>query len=90
MKLSIVVPVYNEMHFVGEALRQVISQRVDGIDESEIIVINDGSTDGTASALETLTTSHKKKIRIVNHRKNPHLLVQYANKSESDRHGNRL
>ncbi|MBU1702259.1 MAG: glycosyltransferase family 2 protein [Candidatus Eisenbacteria bacterium] len=50
--LSIVIPVYNEednIHLQWEALRKALA----GIKESyEIIFVNDGSTDGTASRLQ--------------------------------------
>lgn len=47
MKLSIVVPVYNERATIAELL-----ERVDRVPlEKEIIVVDDGSTDGTGEAL---------------------------------------
>jgi glycosyltransferase involved in cell wall biosynthesis len=49
MKLSVIVPVYNEEHTIQEILRQV---RAVGL-AHEIIVVDDGSTDGTRARLET-------------------------------------
>jgi len=49
MKLGIVVPVYNRETYVGSALRSVLRQR-DAAD-LDIIVIDDGSTDGTADVI---------------------------------------
>ena len=49
-KLSVVIPVYNERSTLEEVLRRV--QAV-GIDK-EIIVVDDGSTDGTRELLEDL------------------------------------
>jgi glycosyltransferase involved in cell wall biosynthesis len=51
MKLSVVIPVYNEISTVGEILNRVRSVPQD----KEIIVIDDGSTDGTREWLEKLT-----------------------------------
>jgi glycosyltransferase involved in cell wall biosynthesis len=51
MKLSVVIPVYNEIPTMGEILNRVRSVPQD----KEIIVIDDGSTDGTREWLEKLT-----------------------------------
>ncbi|CAG0941402.1 partial heptose III glucuronosyltransferase, partial [Anaerolineae bacterium] len=47
-KLSVVIPVYNGEKFIGRALESVFSQTVP---PDEIIVVNDGSRDGTAQKL---------------------------------------
>ena len=51
MRLSVVIPVYNEISTIGEILNRVRSVPQD----KEIIVIDDGSTDGTREWLEKLT-----------------------------------
>lgn len=48
MKLSVLIPVYNEQLTIDEVLRRV--QEVDL--EKDIVVVNDGSTDGTAELLK--------------------------------------
>lgn len=45
--LSVVMPAYNERATIHEALRRVLDAPVDSI---EIVVVDDGSTDGTADA----------------------------------------
>jgi hypothetical protein len=45
MKVSVVIPTYNRGHVVGRALDSVLAQRYDDV---EAIVVDDGSTDGTA------------------------------------------
>ena len=48
MKLSIVIPVYNESETICEVVRRV--EQVSG--DKEIIIVDDGSTDGTRDLLE--------------------------------------
>jgi glycosyltransferase involved in cell wall biosynthesis len=53
MKLSVVVPVYNEAATVGQLIELVRTADVDDIDK-EIIVVDDGSSDGTRDVLRGL------------------------------------
>ncbi|MBI3576809.1 glycosyltransferase family 2 protein [Candidatus Gottesmanbacteria bacterium] len=48
--LSIIVPVYNEKATIEEILRRVFRAKLPGW-KKEVIVIDDGSTDGTTNAL---------------------------------------
>jgi glycosyltransferase involved in cell wall biosynthesis len=50
VKLSIIIPVYNEEKTVAQVIHGVKSVDLPGI-EREIVVVNDGSSDGTAGAL---------------------------------------
>ena len=50
MKLSIVIPVYNERHFLPELLQRVQRVNLQGV-EKEIIIVDDFSTDGTREFL---------------------------------------
>lgn len=51
MKLSILIPVYNEQETIGEILRQVRAVELEGI-EREIIAVDDCSTDSTTEILQ--------------------------------------
>jgi glycosyltransferase involved in cell wall biosynthesis len=53
-RLSVVIPVYNEVATIAEVVRRV--QEV-GI-EKEILIVDDGSTDGTRQALERLVSDN--------------------------------
>ncbi len=52
MKLSVIMPVYNRERYVVPALRSLVRQR-DAAD-LDIIVIDDGSTDGSAEAVRSM------------------------------------
>ena len=59
MKISIVIPAYNEEKYIGDCLQSVIANRTDDI--LEIIVVNNASTDGTAMVAQRLPG-----VRVVN------------------------
>lgn len=48
--ITCVVPVYNGERYLAEAVRSILDQSLAPL---EILVVDDGSTDGTAAALET-------------------------------------
>ena len=50
MKLSIIMPVYNEQETLSEILNQVRAVELDSV-EKEIVVVDDGSTDGSRDIL---------------------------------------
>lgn len=53
MKLSIIIPVYNERSTIEEVIDRVRAINLDTLGlEKEIIIIDDGSTDGTSEILE--------------------------------------
>jgi glycosyltransferase involved in cell wall biosynthesis len=64
MKLSVVIPVFNEKYTVAEIVRRV---RATGL-ASEIILVDDGSTDGTRDILRSLDASPE--LAIIYHEKN--------------------
>jgi len=63
MKLSVVIPVYNEKNTINEILQRVLNTGL----VDEIVVIDDGSTDGTA---EKLRKQSERKIQVINFPKN--------------------
>ena len=59
MKLSIIVPVYNVKDYIRPCLDSLLAQRME---DFELILIDDGSTDGTAAILEGYAAKHGEKI----------------------------
>lgn len=66
MKLSVVMPVYNEKTTIKEILRQVRAVDLGDLDK-EIVVVDDGSTDGTRDILKLEADSS---IKVILHEKN--------------------
>jgi len=64
MKLSIVIPCYNEENTIVEVLGQINELNLD----KEIIVVDDGSTDGSREKLENL--KKKFKFKLLDHKEN--------------------
>jgi glycosyltransferase involved in cell wall biosynthesis len=64
MKLSVIIPVYNEINTVKEIIRRV---QATGL-ASEIVIVDDGSTDGTRDLLAPL--DGKQEIRVILQEKN--------------------
>jgi glycosyltransferase involved in cell wall biosynthesis len=60
VKLSVLVPVYNEAATVSAALKRVLD--VDYPCEVEVVVVNDGSVDGTAVLLDALDDPRAKVV----------------------------
>lgn len=58
-KLSIIIPVYNEVKTIGFLLQQVWEVKLTGI-EKEIIVIEDNSKDGSRDVILKFARKHKK------------------------------
>jgi glycosyltransferase involved in cell wall biosynthesis len=59
MKLSIIIPVYNEEKTVTLVLERVVKVDIPGV-EKEIIIIDDGSTDETAAKVKQFKAHHAK------------------------------
>ena len=51
MRLSIIIPVYNEEQTIDEVISRVAAVDLAGI-QKEIVIANDGSTDGTRRIID--------------------------------------
>jgi glycosyltransferase involved in cell wall biosynthesis len=63
MKLSVLIPVYNERRTLREIVQRVLRQIVPGVDEMEVIIVDDCSTDGSDAIIHELHTAHPDTIR---------------------------
>ncbi len=68
MKLSIIIPVFNEQNTIDQVLRKVRSTDLPDI-QKEIIVIDDASTDNTEKVLSEFKIENLK-FKILRHEKN--------------------
>ncbi len=64
MKLTVVIPVYNEAQNIREIVKRVQAARL----AKEIIIVDDASRDGTRDILKKM--NGKRKIRVILHEKN--------------------
>src|SRR3989338_5449457 len=67
MKLSILIPVYNESVFIEDILKKINNVTIPNVTK-ELIVIDDSSTDGTDRVL--LRLRKKMPIQIITHKEN--------------------
>lgn len=70
MKLSIIVPVFNEEKTIADVLKRLNSVIIPGV-MKEIIVVDDGSTDVTALVISNFTPpAGGSNFKIIQHKKN--------------------
>lgn len=65
-KLSVIIPVYNERAFIKKALGAVLKANIGKL-QKEVVIVDDGSKDGTTQILKTIKNS---KVRIFFQKKN--------------------
>jgi len=66
MKLSVIIPVYNERQTIELLLKRVKAVPY----EKEIILVDDASTDGSREILERLARDHRDQVHLFLHRQN--------------------
>jgi len=65
MKVSIIVPVYNEERDLGSTLEKVLNLKFDApIESFEVIVVNDASTDGSSEVIDNLEKKYPELLKL--------------------------
>lgn len=67
--LSLVVPVYNEAALVAVSLERCLAVLAPRCRQLEIVVVDDGSTDGSGAIITAAAAEHRE-IRVLRHRRN--------------------
>ena len=62
VKVSIIVPVYNVEKYIDKCLQTLVNQTLEDI---EIIIVNDGSTDNSEEIIKQYLQAYKNKIKYV-------------------------
>lgn len=67
--LSLVLPAHNEQENIGPVVQRAIAVLPEYADEVEIIIVNDGSRDATATIADALAASDPR-VQVVHHQRN--------------------
>lgn len=68
--LSIIIPVYNELTTVEEILARVQTAELPAGLEREIVIVDDGSSDGTGELLDELCPTLGPTVKLLRHQEN--------------------
>gem|GEM_PF-6617463 len=61
-KVSVIIPIYNAERYIQKAVDSIISQTLDFFQEIQIVLVNDGSTDGSGDICDNLANLYKYNI----------------------------
>jgi len=70
LTLSVVMPVYNERFLVRESIRRVLAVEDPILERLDLIVVDDGSTDGTRAILREIAQANPGRVQYVEHERN--------------------
>lgn len=65
--ISVVIPAYNEESSVANVLAECLVALPRCTGDFDVTVIDDGSTDSTAAAVETIMAKHRDTVRLIRH-----------------------
>lgn len=66
-RLSILIPLYNEEEFIAPLLERVLNAPLPDGMSREIIVVDDGSKDGSCEIAEEFARQHPETVRVIRH-----------------------
>jgi glycosyltransferase involved in cell wall biosynthesis len=66
LTVAVVIPCYNEVETIAEVLQRVEDVGI----ANEIIIVDDGSTDGTRAVLASIEAEEHERVRIIYHERN--------------------
>lgn len=69
-KLSILIPVYNERYTIGTVIQRVLDIPLPGGLDREIVIVDDGSSDGTRAILSDIADRHHATVKVHFHSQN--------------------
>lgn len=64
--LSVIIPVYNVRGYIRDAVNSIIEQNLGFEDKIEIILVNDGSTDGSDAVCREYEQKYPDNVRFIN------------------------
>lgn len=62
--VSVIIPVYNTVDYLGACLDSLIGQTV-GLERLEVVAVDDGSTDGSGELLDKYASSYPDVVRVL-------------------------
>lgn len=65
LKLSVLIPVYNERRTIREIVARVLDQEIEGVATREIVIVDDHSTDGSRELIQELAEAYPDVIRAI-------------------------
>jgi len=68
--ISVFFPAYNDEHTIGGLVRSVFAVLPECAEDYEVIVVNDGSQDGTPFVLDALRHEFPDRLRVITHERN--------------------
>ncbi len=77
LALTVCVPAYNEAPTLAAAVADLRDSLAPVVERLEVIIVNDGSADGTAAIADALAVAHPETVRVLHHARNQGFGVSY-------------